>query len=326
MVLKNKIKLLVFLLCLSATISAQESLTPGKKAKELITNKFPSTRFLDFEYEVLSPSDYDSKLYNEDYESGRIKNINRLRLALNYPVYKTPKFAITPSLRYRYESLRFDRVNNNSIYNPNIYHNNKEDFHYISPSINATYFSKLFDKHVMYTLTVAADASNKGFEHAKAYLLGIMALKGDAQKTMSAGLVLIADKRSSVPVFPIFSYSYKFSGSQWRFDMTLPMYIYFRRPVFSDGHLSLGVSLDTNRFYTYPEYKGLADTYNIEKNEVKIGFLYEHYINKHFILSFRGGAAKGFNWKITEKSSRKSIIKYSPDMNMYFNAGFSYNL
>ena len=52
---------------------AQEVSNVRSEVKKIITEKFPSTRFLDFEYEITSAGDYDSKLYNELYEKGEIR-------------------------------------------------------------------------------------------------------------------------------------------------------------------------------------------------------------------------------------------------------------
>lgn len=312
----------------TSMLSAQEqdSIQPRIEARRLLNDKFPLTRFIDFQYETLTPSHYDSKIYGEPYEEGRIKNANRFRLAMNYPIYKTSKFAMNPAILYSYESLSFDDLENRSETYPEIYHGKRVNFHNIYASINATYVTKVFDKYAMLLLNVGGDASEKGFEHFRATLTGMMVLKRDRQTSMSVGAVVIVDPRSKIPVFPVFAYEYQFSGSEWIFDTTFPAYVYFRRPLFADGRLSLGTFLDGVYFNEYPDYSGLANTYDVKKREVKVGFTYEHYLNKHFIVSLRGGMAKGINWEVSKKSSKKAIIKYDPDPNMYFNVGFSYSL
>lgn len=294
--------------------------------EQTITDKFPSTRFLDIEYEMLSPTDYSSKIYGEDYEKGRIKNTTRFKLSMNYPIYKIRRLTITPLIRYKFESFEFENIENKSINYPTIHHGERINTHYISTSVNTTYISKLFNKNIVYRLNLSFDASEKGYEHMAATLVGIMILKKDAQTNMSFGLVASFDKASLVPVFPLFSYEYKFTHSQWVFDLFFPKHLYFRRLLFANGRLSLGTFLEEDGFFGHPEYQELDDSYNVVKRELKTGFVYEHYVNRHFVLSFKGGIINTMEWEVAKKNSRKAIIKYSPDMNMYFNIGFSYNL
>lgn len=237
-------KILAIILLFPMLGMAQESRIPKAVAKEIRTEKFPTTRFLDFEYEVLSSGDFKSKIYKQNYEEETIKSTNRVKIALNYPVYKTQKLVITPVLRYKFESLSFDNVKNESQVYPQIYHGKNVNYHYISTSVNTTYFSKLFNKHTMYNLTIGGDASQKGFEHFTASLLGMMVIKREKHRTMSVGAIIVLDKRALSPVIPLFSYEYKFADSEWSFDTTLPTYVYFRRPLFTDGRISLALNFD----------------------------------------------------------------------------------
>lgn len=179
---------------------------------------------------------------------------------------------------------------------------------------------------MVYNLNLMLDASDKGYEYMSANLVGLMVLKKNANTTFTLGVVATFDKTSVIPVFPLVSYEHKFRNSQWSFDMFFPKHIYLRRVMFTNGRLSLGTELSKNRFFGHPDIAGLERSYNVVKRELKTGLVYEHYMNRHFIVSFRGGVVNTLEWKITTKTSRKAIINYSPDMNMYFNIGFSYNL
>jgi len=308
------------------SLSAQEQTAPIKQAERTIAEKFPSSRFFDFEYEMLSPFDYTSKIHGENYEEGRIKSTNRYIAAFNYPVTISRRLSITPNVRYKHETLEFENVINHSANFPTLYHDNRLETHYVSTSMKTTYISKLFGKPMVYNFNLMLDASDKGYEHMAANLVGLMVLKRNANTTFTLGLVASFDKTSMIPVFPLVSYEHRFRNSQWSFDMFFPKHIYFRRPMFTNGRLSLGTVLSKDRFFGHPGYSGLEDSYNVVKRKLKTGFVYEQYINKHFILSAKAGIVNTVEWEVAKKTSRKAIIGYFPDMNMYFIIGFSFNL
>lgn len=307
-------------------VRAQEQASPIKKAERAIREKFPSNRFLTFEYETFSPTNYDSEIHGEDYEKGRIKNLDRFIVSMNYPIYKSRQLAVIPSLRYKYESYRFTGVENNSINYPAIYHGNTLDTHHASASLKTTYISKLLNKPALYTLDLTLDASDKGYERMAASIVGLIILKRDAQTNITVGLVATYDRTSVIPAFPLFSYEYKFK-SKWVFDTFFPKYIYVRKPLFnSNGRLSAGTVLEKNRFFGHPKQDGLAGAYNVSRTEIKTGVVYEHSINRHFIFTVKGGMATPLKWNATKKTSSKTIIDYTVNSNMYVNLGFSYNL
>lgn len=308
------------------TLLAQKKQTPIQQAEKTVTEKFPSTRFLNLEYEMLSPTDYSSKIKDEEYEGGRIKTTHRYIGNINYPINVARRLSITPSVRYEYQSFELENVENNSINYPSLYHSNNIESHFIYAAVKTTYISSLFNKPMVYTFNLTLDASDKGYEHMAANLLGLMVLKKDANTTFTLGLVASFDKTLLIPVFPLISYEHRFRNSQWCFDMFFPKHIHFRRPMFTNGRLSLGTELNKNRFFGHPEITGLEDSYNVVRRELKTGLIYEHYLNKNFIVSLRGGVVNTVDWKISTKTSRKTIINFSPNMNMYFNVGFSYNL
>lgn len=324
--MKKILLLFIAIVGVPVALSSQEQQSSIKKAGQAAKEKFPSTRFLNFEYELLSPTDYSSKIHGEKYESGRIKNTQRYIGTINLPISITRRFSITPTAQYQYQSFELENVENFSVHYPTLYHNHKVESHYIFAAVNTTYISMLFNKPIVCNFNLMLDASDKGYGHIAANLVGLMVLKKNANTTLTLGVVAAFDKSSDIPVFPLVSFEYKFKNSPWVFDLFFPKQIYFRRPVFANGFLSLGTVLGRNKFFAHPQMQGLDDAYDIVKSEIKTGVVYEHYLNKHFILTIKGGIVNTMKWQARRKNSRKGLIRYSPDMNMYFNVGFSYNL
>lgn len=296
-----------------------------KKTAKALTASFPSTRFLDFQYEQFSKSDYDSDLYGHAFEKGTITSQKRFKVAINAPLIKKQKWVLSGSLRYKLESFEFKDVENFPTTGPPIYHNDKENFHFFSTALNFTYFSKLFGKTFIYNASIVADGSNEGFERINGLLIGSLVLKKTPTTTMTVGLLLQTNNTSFSPILPTFSYEHKFSNSQWMVDIILPKYVYFRRPLMEKGRLSLGVSFDGEQFYAYPDQPNLKEVYSYSRNEVKSGFIYEYYINKKIITTFRAGLSTIFSGQLRERGEKDEIMKTTQDMNGYFNIGLSYN-
>lgn len=185
--------------------------------------------------------------------------------------------------------------------------------------------SRLFNKPVIYNFAISGEGSEEGYERITGMAIGMMVLKRNQTTLITAGLVAIVDRMSVVPVVPIFTIDHKFNNT-WSLTAAVPKHIYFRRPLFTDGRLSLGVNMDSERFYVYPENS--SKTYLYSKLEIKTGFIYEHSLHDHFILTIKGGAVNTVNGKLVQKnkSSNKEILKSTQDMSAHFSVGISYNL
>lgn len=160
----NNFSVLVLLLIIigtTSTVAQTRSDTLRIKAGKFITNKFPSTRFLDFQYEQFFPTDYSSTLHDKDMEKGTLSSQKRFKAALNFPIYIREKFIISSSWRYKYESLHFKDVESHLVNGVGLQHDNHEDFHYFSGVLSFTYRSMLFNKNVVYNANLITDGPIK---------------------------------------------------------------------------------------------------------------------------------------------------------------------
>lgn len=320
-------KKILFLLLLSPVfIYAQKSNNSiKKKVSKEITDKFPSTRFLDIQYEQFTPTDYTSEFHNEDLEEGTIQSQKRFKVALNVPLLKKERYAISGSLRYKYDSFEFSDVENKLNPKNSLFHDGQENFHYFSTSLNFTYFSKLFGKTFIYNGTVIADGSSEGYERINAVLIGSLILKRTKQTTISVGLLAQTKRTSILPILPVFSYEHKFQSSPWTLDVVLPKFVYFRRILFEHGRLSLGLNFDGELVFAYPNQPRFHDDYSYKRNEIKTGFIYEHKISNKIFTTFQGGVSTIFSGKLREINKTDELITTTQDINGYFNIGISFN-
>ncbi|UGU15452.1 DUF6268 family outer membrane beta-barrel protein [Sinomicrobium kalidii] len=319
-------KIFFIVLLSSASVYAQESNDSVKKkvAKE-ITDKFPSTRFLDVQYEQFTPTDYTSELENTDLEEGTIQNQKRIKVALNVPIIKKKKYVISGSLRYKFDSFEFSDVENKLDPENSLFHDGQEDFHYFSTALNFTYFSKLFGKTFIYNGSITADGSDKGYERINAVLIGSLVLKRTEQTTITAGLLAQTKRTSIFPVLPVFSYEHKFQSSPWTLDVVLPKHAYFRRTLFGRDRLSLGLNFDGEVVFAYPNQPRFHDDYTYKRNEIKTGFIYEYKLSNKIFATFQGGVSTIFSGQLREINKVDEIITTTQNINGYFNVGISFN-
>lgn len=318
----------ILLFALTGTTSAvaqTHSDTIRMKAGKYITNKFPSTQFLDFQYEQFFPTDYTSTLNDKDMQKGTLNSQKRFKAALNFPIYMKEKLTISSSWRYKYETLSFRNVESNLVNGIGLQHDNHEDLHFFSGALSFTYRSMLLHKNIVYNANLITDGSHKGFERLSATLLAVMVMKRNQTTTITLGAQLNTSPTAIFFILPVFSLEHKFNDS-WMLDLAFPKYGYIRKDVFGFGRLSAGIRYEGELFFTYPKQTGFMDTYTYNRNEIRTELMYEHHLSKNFIVTFRGGGTNVFWEQMEVKNSSDKLIKTSQDMNMFFNVGVSYNL
>lgn len=319
---------ILFLLAITGTTSAvaqTNSDTFRMKAGKFITNKFPSTRFLDFQYEQFFPTDYTSTLKGEDMERGTLKSQKRFKAALNFPIYMNGKFVISSSWRYKYENLSFKNVRSQLINGIGLQHDNHEDFHFFSGALSFSYKSMLFHKDIVFNANLVTDGSHKGFERFSANLFAVMVMKKNKTTTATLGIQLNTSPSAIFLIIPVFALEHKLND-KWTIDIAFPKHGYIRREVFRNGRLSAGIRYEAERLFTHPKQTGFMETYIYNRDEIKTELMYEQHLSQKFIFTVRGGVVNTFGGKVKVKDSRDMLIKTSHDMNMFFNVGISYNL
>ncbi|WP_306353288.1 hypothetical protein [Flavobacterium sp. '19STA2R22 D10 B1'] len=321
-----KKKLLLFssvFFCLYANGQEKEIKTQIRKE---ITDRFPATRIFDVQYQQYLPTDFDSQLFGNDFQKGEIQNHSKLKLIANIPFYKKPKWTLTSSFNYRYETFDLKNVENVSMPSAMPY-NEKLDFHYLSAAVSFTGFTSLFKKTFIYNASIIADGSNKDVERFKVFFGGTFVLKRTERTTITAGIIAFIDPASPIPFSPTFTLEHKFKNSPWVFDFILPQRLLFKRDIFGKGRISLGSELGSDGFYTYVNRPGFARVYDYRQIEIKSGLTYEHSLGDGLIATFKGGFANVFNSRVTErgKSTNDYIFNTTQDGTGYFSVGISYN-
>ncbi|MFG4002720.1 hypothetical protein [Flavobacterium aquidurense] len=324
--MKTKIFYVLFI-CASIRTMAQEKDAPMKAVVKTVTDKFPTTRILDVQYEQLGPTNFDSKLFGNRFERGRIDTHNRLKVAINVPFYATEskRFILTGSLRYKYETYGFGDIYNVNSSVP--YTRENKEIHFFAAAMSATYVSKLFNKPVLYNATATVDGNEDNVQRVKGFVTANLVLKRTANTTITLGVLAMLDPSSIIPVTPLFTYNHKFENSNWDLDFILPQRLLLRRGLLENGRISLGTELNTESFYlnlSTPELKGI---YELNQLELKSGFTYEYRFSSKINGLFKAGVNNVLSSRVTERGERTSKYVYDQkeDAQSYFRIGISYN-
>lgn len=324
--MKTKIISILFLFLFLQTI-AQEKSTGMQSFGKAVTDKFPNTRTFDLQYEQLGATDFNSKLFGEPLEKGRINNHNRLKFAFNLPFYvsNSKRFILTSSLRYKYEYYDFKQ---NSSDNPNVsFTEGKEDFHYFATALSATYMSKLFNKPIIYNTTITVDGNQENIQRIKGFATATLVLKKTANTTITVGALAMLDPSSIIPITPLFTYNHKFENSKWDIDFILPQRVFLRRQLLKNGRIAFGTELNSENFYLNLNTPELNGMYELNQLELKSGISYEYHIASKVIGAFKMGINNIINTRITERGDKttKYIYDRKEEAQAYFRFGISYN-
>ncbi|KGO94938.1 DUF6268 family outer membrane beta-barrel protein [Flavobacterium subsaxonicum] len=320
-------KISYLLLFVTLPALSQENEPESKKAGESITDKFPTTRVFDVQYEQLGSANYDTEVFGDDVEKATVKSHSRLKIAANIPLYraKSQRFFITNSLRYKREGYDFGNVYNVTA-NAN-YSRPNQEFHYLGETVSATYFSQLFKKPVIYNASVTVDGNEKAPQRVKGLFSATLVLKRTASTTMTLGAVALLDPSSIIPFAPVFTYEHQFKDSPWKLDIIIPQRILIKRKLLENGRLSLGTELNSENFYIDFDTKNLNGMYELNQLELKSGLTYEYSFFKNFIGTLKTGVDTVITSRVTErgKKTSKYVIESKQDAQFYFNLGVSYN-
>tara|TARA_R110002020_G_scaffold143924_5_gene316762 strand:+ start:2653 stop:3645 length:993 start_codon:yes stop_codon:yes gene_type:complete len=323
------IRILVIIITFFTTIivNAQEpEKTFQEEAEKKIRAEFPRARVLNFEYGNSFSRDFDSQLFDEDFQTGEIKNQKTFSASANIPIYKTQKWSLTGSANYTFNEFEFNDLANVSS-QVSYVQDNIVDFHNFSAALSSTYFSALFKKPVIYNASVIVDGNEEGLERVKGFLGASLIMKRTARTTITLGAVVFIDPTSQIPFFPTFTYNHQFKNSQWELDFILPQRLLLRRPVGSNGRLSIGSTFGSSGFYVNVDAPNFPEVFEYSQLEVNSGLIYEHKLTHNVILTAKGGLTNFISSRLTEKGepNKDFIYKNEQGATGYFNVGFSFD-
>lgn len=322
----SKLLIVLVLTSLSTEVLTAQSDSIKIKAGRIISNRFPSTRTVNIEYEYVAPLNSTTKTHDGALiEKGRLANQNRVKLDVNIPFLRLQKWVFTGSLRYRYNYFDIDRVSDASTEFSSADHDHSQEGNTYAVSLNSTYVSRVFDKPLIFNMSLNSDFSQDGFERITGMALASVVLKRSEKMAFTVGVFALIDPMIHYPVLPLIGLEYKLPHA-WSISIAAPQYAYLRKTFSKNNRLSIGTNITSDTYYLRlgdPEH-----SYRYNKAEIKTGLVYEHYVSEKFILTARGGMVNALKGTLNRRSEsyNKYIIKTNQDAGLFFNLGVSYNL
>lgn len=313
------------LLC-SSILFAQEETPFKKSADSIIRATFPKTRLINVDYNQSMSRDFESTLFDNDYQEGKIANQKTVNISANLPIFRTKKWTLTGSAKYQYVEFEFEKLEN--VTTTTLFEQNGTvDFHNFSTALSSTYFSKLFKKPVIYNASLIVDGNDKGLERIKGMIGASLVIMKTERTTMTIGAVAFIDPTAQIPFSPLFTFNHKYKNSAWEFDFIMPQRILFRRTISPKGRLSIGSEFGNNGFYVNVDETNYPSVFEYSQLEINSGLIYEHKLADNIFLTVKGGATNFISNRLTEKGeqSKDYIYKNKQDMTGYFNLGLSIN-
>jgi len=160
-------KKLVFLfaaLTICVIADAQPPDTVKVAPPRILNDPFPATRDFELQYEQLGPRNFHSRLFDQNFQQGKIKSERRFLLAANIPFIKQRKY--TPSGSSRYVNDAFNLTELNPAGPGTLVHGTDDHpvFHFFSVAASFTYFAKLFGKPLVLNTSVTTDGNDEGLQ------------------------------------------------------------------------------------------------------------------------------------------------------------------
>ena len=314
------------LLLSSGFIIAQETEFKQKERKR-IKGQFAAARVLNFEYNQSFSRDFESKLFDKDFQEGEIKNQKTFNAAANIPIIKTKRWTLTGSGTYKFNEFEFSELENVSSIN-NYEQNKISDFHNFSAALSSTYFTMFLKKiPVIYNASVIIDGNEEGFERVKG-MLGFSLIMKKTERTMiTLGAIVIIDPTAQIPFAPVFSLTHQFKNSPWELDFILPQRVLLRRFIGENSRFSIGSTFGGNGFYVNMDAPGFPEVSEYSQLEINFGIIFEHRLSKNLIGTVRGGLTNFISNRMTEKGEPNKDYFYENKQNAtgYFNVGVSFD-
>ncbi|SHG25668.1 DUF6268 family outer membrane beta-barrel protein [Dysgonomonas macrotermitis] len=326
----NKLVFALVIVCASQvmTVTAQTSKQDSlaRELRSYVARNFSKSRTFNLYWETNPSYDYKLKQNEKEIENGKMRDIHTIKFAATVPVVLLKNFSLYVNGQANF--YKFEALDNTTSSVSSVFAKNEDAYNYYKGTLSGAFRTKIGSKHLILNANISGDGWDKGFEEVEGTFSAVMLLKNTPTTSFSIGVygMTLYDQ---IPVLPIVTYWHQFNP-KLSVDVTLPSSVYLRYQLGDSHRVSLGTSMDGERFYMRPEIEGLPKTCLYSSTAIKPQLVYEFIINKHFYLIARGGASGVINSGFY-KTDRKGVdgdplVEFSRSMTPFFNLGFSYNL
>lgn len=287
-----------------------------------IKDQFPRMRFIDVNFRRYTPANISHKGKDSPKTKAEFHDSQNIEVSLNVPFYIKPKLKLLALARYDYDNWEIKKQRYASDGSPYEGSFRKDRSHVYSTGVQGSYLFSIWDKVAMVNFQAIGEGSIKGYERFIGLAYGTIILSHSRDGSMSVGLVAMLDNKTSIPIMPTFTYTKKLDYG-WALDVFLPKHILIRKSILKNSRMTLGADIDSKNLYLESKEKKM---YLYKHNEFKIVSFYDHHFSESFIFSIGAELSNSFGGRIipSNKSHNKYIMKTSKNMNLNFQASFSY--
>lgn len=299
-----------------------EADTFGVGRKELAI-RYPGLRQFTITANNFGYSDFDAKLNDKNFASGKIKT-QRLSAFIRTPALKWKGNSLSASVYYTLTSLKLKDITNelpDAELTPLTTNRNTIDL-----ALNYSRSARVFNHPIIYSLVARgiSDGVNsvRRFNFNGSFSLPLIRKENT---TFSVGLLVLIDPSSPIPVEPIINYYHKFTSSGIELIVDLPNGINIKKAVAKNAWFVLGSNQQSYSTF-YNQHNALLDgktSYNTI--EVKSGVAFEYLFAKNVMLSI----GKGINNYVSatifkdEENYGDAPITSKNKITPYFNVSLS---
>ena len=313
------------LFSLSGQAQTKEPADTTAVAKKLAQNLF---RPLVVSYERYGGSDFTTDTPDGESARGRIASTDVFLANLSLPILVREKFYVLGNVGYQLQNHRLDNIE-------------ISDPRFAARDVPETMTNQAFSVGVSVIkrfsiqqkkFMVLANASVLTQDFTAPYQLTGFAGGGYVFPTTTrfrgtAGLMLLLNQKSSIPVIPVATIYYRIND-RWDLDSNFPLYVYLRRNLNERAWVGPGAEIRGFNFI-FPGTASLfpGEDLQLRNTEVRYGFRYEQRINKLFLIGAKAGLKTNFNNRIGEKSqpSQNYYLESHIRGAAYFNLNLSFS-
>ena len=305
---------------MSSVHPAADTTSVGKRELAI---RYPALRQFGITANSYSYSDFNSKLNDHDFADGKIST-QRISAFFNTPALQWNGNSLSATVFYTYTSTKLKEITNNL---PDIeLQPLTSDKSTIDVALNYSKSARIFNHPVVYSLVARGISGN--LNSVRRFNLNgsfVLPLKKTENTSFSAGLLILIDPSSPVPVEPIINYYHKFVSSGLELIVDIPTGINLKKEVIKNGWIILGSNQSSYSTFYNHRNNLLNGKVSYNTIELKSGLGLEYVFSKNIMLSLGGGINSFFSSRLFKDGERYNGASLTSNNTNapYVNAGIS---
>ena len=238
----------------------------------------------------------------ERLEEGRLKHGVAARVRANLKVLGNRQFSLSVSPFYHYSNKE---LNTNGTYGTlllDVPHNHHHYGSNLIANYNTLWLGKPFTLMAMGT----ANFSQYGYECISGMVGGIFSITRNQRTYLGLGVICLIGTSVSWPLYPMFIYNHQFNN-RWSINcMEVNNYLNYQAS--RALRLSLGMELESDKFYLRPKIADLPEKMEISQVTERFGFFTNIQASRELSFNIGLGAAVPFYGRLRQSDHNKTYM------------------